>query len=84
MHPLSETLWLNSDCGDLLSLAQREFTSFYAAVKTLFGAETARAAADQWLQELARASMKGSIARECRAITIRVAASMNVSMRAAA
>ncbi len=79
-----ETQWLNSDCGEFPSLAQRELTSFYAAVKSLFGADAARAAAEDWIQELSRTSLKDRSARECRAITIRVAASINVSMGAAA
>ena len=39
-------------CGDLLTMAERELTSFFTAVKALFGSEQAEAAAKDWLHEL--------------------------------
>jgi hypothetical protein len=39
----------------LLALAERELAAYVAAVNELFDAEQARQAADNWMEELARA-----------------------------
>jgi hypothetical protein len=42
----------NPDCVDSMSLAERELTAFFGAVKELFGSELAELSAKEWLREL--------------------------------
>jgi len=38
----------NPDCADSVSLAERELTAFFGAVKELFGSELAELSAREW------------------------------------
>jgi hypothetical protein len=57
-----------------MHLAERELTSFLAAVTELYGPEQARLAADDWLDELTTTSNSSpSDDRRWRAVTIAAA-----------
>ena len=70
----------NSSCTDQIHLAERELSAFVAAVSELFGAEEARASAEDWLEksELMLISPR-STHRDWRMITI--AASVRLANR---
>jgi hypothetical protein len=42
----------NPDCSGSMSLAERELSAFFGAVKELFGSELAELSAEEWLREL--------------------------------
>ena len=42
----------DSDCADLMTMAERELAAFFSAVKELFGSEQAKHSAEDWLHEL--------------------------------
>jgi plasmid stabilization system protein ParE len=75
-------------CGDLLTMAERELTSFFTAVKALFGSEQAEAAAKDWLHELMAISDLPASTHQWRLFTVKVMARLanrvNVSFAALA
>ena len=40
------------NCGDLVTMAERELAAFFNAVTELFGSEQAKISAEDWLREL--------------------------------
>ena len=58
-----------TDCMDNIPSAERELAAFLGAVKQLFGAEQARLAADEWLQQLMARNRLPTSTREWRTIT---------------
>lgn len=75
-------------CDDLLTMAERELTSFFTAAKALFGSEQAEAAAKDWLHELMTVNDLPASTRQWRLFTVnvmaRVANRRNVSFAALA
>lgn len=61
----------NPDCNDVLSMAQRELASFFAAVTRLFGDGVAELSAEDWLQEVEAANPLPASRRDWRQITLR-------------
>jgi len=75
----------NSPCTDQIQLAERELSAFIAAVSELFGAEEARASAEDWLDESQLMDFSPrSTHRDWRTITIaasvRLANRLNVAL----
>ena len=75
----------NSSCTDQIHLAERELSAFVAAVSELFGAEEARASAEDWLNESELVEISPqSTHRDWRSITIvasvRLANRLNVAL----
>ena len=60
------------ECGDLLTLAEREFAAFFGAVKELFGTERAERSAQDWLHELESRDSLPNSRREWRSLTAKV------------
>ena len=54
---------------DNIPSAERELAAFLGAVKQLFGAEQARLAADEWLEQLVERNGLPASTREWRTIT---------------
>ncbi len=77
MVPLAYTERPIAGCADLLTLAQRELASFYAAVKNLFGADEAARAALDWLDELNHQPSLPASPSDYRHITLRAAATLS-------
>jgi hypothetical protein len=72
---LSETLKKSdSQCIDVLALAERELAAFFGAVKELFGPEIAEQSAQDWLRELEASNSLPASSREWRLISTRVMA----------
>jgi hypothetical protein len=61
-------------CGDLIAMAEHELAAFFSAVRDLFGAETAKSWAEEWLQELSAAEILPASVREWQALTVTVLA----------
>jgi hypothetical protein len=59
-------------CSDLLTMAQKELTAFFNAVKELFGVEQAELSANEWLTELIAIDALPASSREWRSITAKV------------
>ncbi len=73
-------LFSDSICGEQTRVAERELSSFIAAVKELYGPVQAGLAAEDWLEELDLVdSSRRSEAGDCRAATI--AASVRLASR---
>jgi hypothetical protein len=75
----------NLSCTDQIQLAERELSAFIAAVSELFGAEEARASAEDWLDESELMDFSPrSTHRDWRTITIaasvRLANRLNVAL----
>jgi len=65
----------NSTYEDETHIAERELAAFLEAVKKLFGAEQARLAAEDWLDEFdSMSSLPRSTSSDCRAVTIAASA----------
>jgi alkylhydroperoxidase/carboxymuconolactone decarboxylase family protein YurZ len=64
----------NSDlpCRDIITMAERELSAFFAAVTQLFGSEQAELSAEYWLQELIEVDDLPASDREWRLITAKV------------
>lgn len=63
----------NSDpCAQFMTLAERELSAFFNAVRQLFGREQAERSAEDWLHELSEIDQLPSSSREWRAITTKV------------
>jgi hypothetical protein len=64
----------NSDlpCPDIVAMAERELSAFFAAVTQLFGSEQADLSAEYWLEELIEVDDLPTSAREWRLITATV------------
>jgi hypothetical protein len=74
----------NASCSEQIYLAVRELSAFIAAVSELFGAEEARASAEDWLNESELVEISPqSTHRDWRSITIvasvRLANRLNVA-----
>jgi hypothetical protein len=73
----------NSACADLMTMAQRELSAFFNAVKRLFGQEQAELSAQDWLRELIKSDDLPASTREWRLITAkastRLASRVNAS-----
>lgn len=71
------------DCPDLMTMAERELSSFFNAVTELFGAEQAQLSAEDWLHELAEIDSLPASTREWRsftaAVSTRLASRVNVA-----
>jgi hypothetical protein len=61
-----------SPCGDVMTMAERELSSFFYAVAQSFGSEQAELSAEDWLQELIESDGLPASAREWRLITAKV------------
>ena len=76
--PLYE--WKNSHSpadADLIVLAERELGAFIRAVTELFGAEQARLAAEDWVDELElMAALPGPTRRDWRSVTVAASAQL--------
>ena len=59
-------------CADLTVMAERELSSFFNAVKELFGAEQAELSAKDWLRELDAMDSLPASTPEWRSITVKV------------
>jgi len=59
-------------CAQFMTLAEREFSAFFNAVRQLFGAEQAERSAEDWLRELGEFDVMPSSTHEWRAITTKV------------
>ena len=59
-------------CADLVAMAEQELGALFATVQRLFGLRQARAAAENWLQQLRALDELPISAREWRALTINV------------
>jgi hypothetical protein len=64
----------NSACAEVVAMAERELTAFFAAIKELFGSEQADRSAEDWLRELNATDALPSSIHEWRRITLRVSA----------
>jgi len=63
----------NSDpCAQFVTLAERELSAFFNAVRQLFGLEQAERSAEDWLHELSEIDQLPSSSREWRSITTKV------------
>jgi hypothetical protein len=62
----------NSDCADLMTMAERELSVFFNTVTQLFGSEQADLSAEDWLHELIEIDSLPTSAREWRLITAKV------------
>ena len=75
----------NSQCADLITMAERELSAFFKAVTQLFGSEQAELSAGDWLRELIAVDGLPASAREWRLITARIstrlASRVNTSSR---
>ncbi|WP_148210138.1 hypothetical protein [Candidatus Korobacter versatilis] len=60
-------------CLELNGMAERELTSFYAAVKKMFGREEAERSAKEWIGEISSAARVPRSLREWREISVNVA-----------
>jgi len=71
------------DCADLMTMAERELSSFFNAVTQLFGSDQAELSAEDWLRELVEIDGLPTSAREWRLITAkastRLASRVNAS-----
>ena len=63
---------LQSWCGELERLAERELSAFAAAVAKLFGAEQAELAMADWLAEFESSDTSFATPRDMRRITVTV------------
>jgi hypothetical protein len=61
----------NSDCSGSMSLAERELSAFFGAVKELFGSELAELSAEEWLRELEATDDLPASTREWQTLTAR-------------
>ncbi|MGB6675284.1 MAG: hypothetical protein WBE44_01210 [Terriglobales bacterium] len=62
----------NHPCPDLMTMAERELSAFFNAVKQLFGSDQAELSAKDWLRELIEIDGLPASAREWRLITAKV------------
>jgi hypothetical protein len=63
---------VTSNCADLSKMAERELTSFFNAVASMFGDEQAELSAQDWLKEVAKADHLPESTREWRRISLAV------------
>jgi hypothetical protein len=59
-------------CPDLITMAERELSAFFNAVKQVFGSEQAELSAEDWLRELIEIDGLPASTREWRLITAKV------------
>jgi hypothetical protein len=60
------------DCGELMTMAERELSAFFRTVTELFGSEQAELSAEDWLHELNDSDNLPGSEREWRWITAKV------------
>jgi hypothetical protein len=86
LAPVKPSRKTNSLCSGLTTLAERELSAFFTAVRQLFGPEQAELSAEDWLQELIEIDGLPASAREWRLITAKVSTRLanrvNVSSQA--
>lgn len=85
MHSLIPDKALNHSnqvCSDLLTMAERELSAFFAAVKQLFGSEQAELSAKDWLHELSETERLPASIREWRTITGKASTRLATRVRA--
>ena len=73
----------NSDCADFMTLAERELSAFFHAVKRLFGPEQAELSAEEWLHELIEIDGLPTAPREWRLISAKVSSRLASRVNAA-
>ena len=61
----------NPDCSGSISLAERELSAFFGAVKELYGSELAKLSAEEWLRELEATDDLPASTREWQTLTVR-------------
>lgn len=75
----------NSDpCAKYTTLAERELSAFFYAVRQLFGSEQAERSAEDWLHELSEIDGLPSSKREWRSITAKVLSRLASQLKAPA
>ena len=74
----------NSGRADFLTMAERELSAFFHAVKQLFGSEQAERSAEEWLRELVEIDGLPPSPREWRLITAKVSSRLARRINAAA
>jgi hypothetical protein len=67
-----ETPTKSDPCAQFMTLAERELSAFFNAVRQLFGAEQAERFAEDWLHELSAIDALPSSRLEWRSITTKV------------
>jgi hypothetical protein len=72
----------NPHCADLMTMAERELSAFFAAVTQIFGSEQAELSAEDWLHELIEIDGLPASAREWRLITAKVSTRLPVGVNA--
>lgn len=61
-----------SGCADFITMAERELSAFFNAVRQLFGSEQAEISAEEWLEELTEIDRLPASSREWRLLTAKV------------
>lgn len=75
----------NSDpCAEFTTMAERELSAFFHAVRQLFGSEQAERSAEDWLHELSEVDGLPSSMREWRSITVKVLSRLVSQLKAPA
>lgn len=59
----------NPPCPDLMTMAERELSAFFNAIRELFGLEQAELSAEDWLQELIEIDALPTSPQEWRLLT---------------
>ena len=80
VHKLRESV--TSNCADLAKMAERELTSFFNAVASLFGDEQAELSAQEWLREVDKAEHLPESTREWRRISLKVSSRLATRVNA--
>jgi hypothetical protein len=76
----------NQNCGNLTTMAERQFLAFTKAATELFGPEYTKSSAEDWLNEVATMEcLPGPASAEWRLVTVaalaRLAIRMTVALR---
>ena len=72
----------NLDCAELMTMAERELSSFFNAVTQLFGSDQAELSAEDWLRELVEIDGLPTSAREWRLITAKASTRLSRGVNA--
>lgn len=62
------------ECSDVMTMAERELSAFFSAVKEMFGGEEAELSAEEWLREVNETADLPGSSQEWRSITTKVLA----------
>jgi hypothetical protein len=85
MNPLAHTKSSNDAnfrCPDFVTMAERELSAFFKAVKQSFGSEQAELSAEDWLRELIEIDGLPASSREWRLITAKASTRLAGRFRA--